>query len=169
MKNNMDVPLVMTVIGKDRTGLVESLAGIVAEHGGNWLESRMCRLGGEFAGILRIHVPAARQAALMGALKALESRGLSVVACADESSAKAATGKLTLLEIVGHDRPGIIREITRVLAGQGVKRGGIVQRMRERADVRRNAFRKHWLQLPAQCDSAVRFAVPWKKSRRTLV
>ena len=44
----MQVPLVMTVIGKDRTGLVESLASLVAEHGGNWLESRMCRLGGEF-------------------------------------------------------------------------------------------------------------------------
>lgn len=50
----MQVSLVMTVIGKDRTGLVESIARLVAAHGGNWLESRMCRLGGEFAGILRV-------------------------------------------------------------------------------------------------------------------
>ena len=49
----MQIPLVMTIIGPDRTGLVESVARVVAEHGGNWLESRMCRLGGEFAGILR--------------------------------------------------------------------------------------------------------------------
>ena len=53
----MKVPLVMTIIGPDRTGLVESVARVVAEHGGNWLESRMCRLGGEFAGILRIELP----------------------------------------------------------------------------------------------------------------
>ncbi len=53
----MPIPLVMTIIGPDRTGLVESLAGCVAENGGNWLESRLCRLGGEFAGILRIEIP----------------------------------------------------------------------------------------------------------------
>jgi glycine cleavage system regulatory protein len=53
----------MTIIGKDRTGLVESIARVVAENGGNWLESRMCRLGGQFAGILRIHVPVEKQSA----------------------------------------------------------------------------------------------------------
>ena len=50
----MLTPLVMTVIGPDRTGLVESIARIVAEHGGNWLESRMSRLGGEFGFKLRV-------------------------------------------------------------------------------------------------------------------
>ena len=40
----MQHSLVMTVIGNDRPGLVESVASIVAEHGGNWLESRMSRL-----------------------------------------------------------------------------------------------------------------------------
>ena len=49
--------LVMTVIGRDRPGLVDSVASLVAEHGGNWLESRMSRLGGHFAGILRVEVP----------------------------------------------------------------------------------------------------------------
>ena len=53
----MQTTLVMTVIGADRTGLVEAVAKVVAEHGGNWLESRMCRLGGEFAGIVRVAVP----------------------------------------------------------------------------------------------------------------
>ena len=42
----MQVSLVMTVIGKDRPGLVDTMARLVAEHDGNWLESRMCRLGG---------------------------------------------------------------------------------------------------------------------------
>ena len=45
----------MTIIGRDRPGLVESVAQVVAAHGGNWLESRMSRLGGHFAGILRVH------------------------------------------------------------------------------------------------------------------
>ena len=110
----------MTIIGKDRTGLVESIARIVAEHGGNWLESRMCRLGGEFAGILRIHVPAAKHPALVSALKELQSQGLTVVAQSDQPLTGAGPGRLTLLEIVGHDRPGIVRQIAAALASQGV-------------------------------------------------
>src|SRR5579863_6140938 len=117
----MQTPLVMTLIGPDRTGLVEALARVVSDHGGNWLESRMCRLGGEFAGILRIHVPAENRAALLAALKGLESQGLNVVASTDAAAAATTiTGKLIRLDIVGHDRPGIIREITRALASQNV-------------------------------------------------
>src|SRR3954466_2953847 len=104
----MQIPLVMTIIGKDRTGLVESVASLVAEHDGNWLESRMCRLGGEFAGILRIHVPAAKQAALMTALNGLQKHGLSVVVSAGEAGTVTGEGQFIALEIVGHDRPGIV-------------------------------------------------------------
>ena len=114
----MQVPLVMTVIGKDRTGLVESLARLVADHGGNWLESRMCRLGGEFAGILRAHVPTERRAALEQALSRLPD--LAVVVRADEAGRSVAELRLAALEIIGHDRPGIVREVTRALAAQGV-------------------------------------------------
>lgn len=116
----MQVPLVMTIIGRDRTGLVESIARTVAEHGGNWLESRMCRLGGEFAGILRIHVPSERKAPLLNALEALQAQGLTVVVRPDAPLAPVGEPRLTTLDIVGHDRPGIVREISRVLASQGV-------------------------------------------------
>jgi len=114
----MQVPLVMTVIGKDRTGLVESVAHLVAEHGGNWLESRMCRLGGEFAGILRVHVPAERRAALEAALAQLA--GLTIVVRLDEPAAVGGPAQLATLEVVGQDRPGIVREITHALSAQGI-------------------------------------------------
>jgi glycine cleavage system regulatory protein len=81
----MQVPLVMTIIGPDRTGLVESVARVVADHGGNWLESRMSRLGGEFAGILRIELPVEKRQMLLDALQALQGRGLTVVVRPDES------------------------------------------------------------------------------------
>ena len=114
----MQVPLVMTVIGQDRTGLVESVARLVAEHGGNWLESRMCRLGGEFAGILRVHVPAEKRAALEGALGKLP--GLTVVVRSDGAGASPEKQQLASMEVVGHDRPGIVREVTGALASMGV-------------------------------------------------
>ena len=116
----MQVPLVMTIIGPDRTGLVESVARVVADHGGNWLESRMCRLGGEFAGILRIELPVENRQTLLDALQTLQGRSLTVVVRPDEAAAAATKGRQTRLEIVGHDRPGIVREITSALARANV-------------------------------------------------
>jgi glycine cleavage system regulatory protein len=110
----------MTIIGPDRTGLVESIARVVATHGGNWLESRMCRLGGEFAGILRVEIVAERKAALIEALDKLQQHGLQIVVRADQLSTAVACGRQTKLEIVGADRPGIVREITSALARAGV-------------------------------------------------
>ena len=114
----MQTTLVMTVIGPDRTGLVESVAKVVAEHGGNWLESRMCRLGGEFAGIVRVAAPTAQRQALEAALGKLA--GLTMVVRGDEPVPSAAQAGLVSLEVVGQDRPGIVREITRALSAQGI-------------------------------------------------
>jgi glycine cleavage system regulatory protein len=116
----MQIPLVMTIIGPDRTGLVESVARVVAEHGGNWLESRMCRLGGEFAGILRIEIPPEKKSPLLAALEELQENGLQLVVRADRSAAAGVSGRQTKLEIIGSDRPGIVREITSALARANV-------------------------------------------------
>jgi glycine cleavage system regulatory protein len=116
----MQRSLVMTVIGQDRPGLVDSVASIVTEHGGNWLESRMSRLGGQFAGIVQVTVPAEKEQALTGALKNLSTRGLNVVVQADQSSPPVPKGPASSLEIVGQDRPGIVRQISHALAGFGV-------------------------------------------------
>ena len=114
----MAIPLVITLVGADRTGLVESVARVVAEHDGNWLESRMCRLGGEFAGILRVEIPAEKKSALLAALQKIS--GLNVVIQPTQSAVVAALGRQTKLEIVGSDRPGIVREITSALARANV-------------------------------------------------
>src|SRR6516164_5380091 len=114
----MQHPLVMTIIGPDRTGLVESVARVVAEHGGNWLESRMCRLGGEFAGILRVEIPAEKKSVLLAALQKISDLNVTVRDDATETAPKNA--RLTTLEIVGNDRPGIVREITSALARANV-------------------------------------------------
>jgi len=114
----MQIPLVMTLIGPDRTGLVESVARAVASHRGNWLESRMCRLGGEFAGILRIEIPEEERATLLAALQKMA--GLTVVVQPDSKPVSAIPGRQTRLDIVGSDRPGIVHEITSALARAGV-------------------------------------------------
>jgi glycine cleavage system regulatory protein len=114
--------LVLTLIGSDRPGLVEAVAGIVAAHGGNWLESRMTHLAGKFAGILRAELPPERTEAALAALAGLEARGLRVVAEAAPRDAREAgpSERAMDLELVGLDRPGIVREIAQLLAANGV-------------------------------------------------
>ena len=112
--------LLLTIIGADRPGLVQLVASRVADHGGNWLESRLCHLGGQFAGIARVEVPAERVAALRSALQQLAAEGLRVSVDTGEGATPLASGSVATLELVGQDRPGILREITGVLAAHGV-------------------------------------------------
>jgi len=109
--------LVLTVIGDDRPGLVGELAAAIAAHQGNWLESSMSRLAGKFAGIVKVSVPATQAAALHASLGKLVA--LKVVAESSEQKS-AATGRRLKLALVGHDRIGIVREVSQVLARHAV-------------------------------------------------
>lgn len=109
--------LVLVLIGPDRPGLVETVADRVAGHGGNWLESRMAQLAGQFAGLLRVEVPADQVPALEAALQALAAQGLQVVV--HGGSAPAQNPQTMDLEVVGQDHPGIVRDIARALARHG--------------------------------------------------
>ena len=68
----------ITFMGKDQPGLVESVASVVAREGGNWLESRMSHLGGQFAGVLRVAIEEAKEASLLKSLLQLQESGLSI-------------------------------------------------------------------------------------------
>jgi glycine cleavage system regulatory protein len=112
--------LVLTLIGPDRPGIVESVAEPIAAHGGNWLESRMAHLAGQFAGILRVEVPDEKASALGDALRRLESKGLRITVQSGPRPAAPAARRALVVDLVGLDRPGIVREISRVLAERGV-------------------------------------------------
>ncbi|MDG2335314.1 MAG: ACT domain-containing protein [Myxococcota bacterium] len=113
----MATSFVLTIIGTDQPGLVEAVAHEVAEQGGSWAESRMARLAGYFAGILEVSVPAERAPALRRALGALEARGLRVmVEEVPEGGVPPLHYTELKLELVGQDRPGIVRDISAGLA-----------------------------------------------------
>lgn len=113
--------LVLTIIGRDRTGLVEELAAVIAAHGGSWDESRMARLAGHFAGVVQIRLPAERADALRADLPGLAARGLSASVVESEFDDRIGSADATLwLELVGQDRPGIVREVSRALAALSV-------------------------------------------------
>jgi glycine cleavage system regulatory protein len=145
----------MTVIGQDRPGLVDSVAALVAEHGGNWLESRMSRLGGHFAGILRVEVPSENEPRLVAALKKLEARGLTVVVHPDQPKPLPASARQSVLEIVGQDRPGIVRDITHALASFGVNVEELETECESAAMSGETLFKaRARLSIPESCDAA---------------
>ena len=55
--------LVVTITCPDRPAIVERVTDMVVAHGGNWEESRLARLGGDFAGIVMVSVPPITRAA----------------------------------------------------------------------------------------------------------
>lgn len=149
----MQRSLVMTVIGQDRPGLVESVASLVTEYGGNWLESRMSRLGGQFAGIVHVDVPADKEKALTDALSQLGGRGLNIVIKTENAQPVPAAQTLSVLEIVGQDRPGIVRQITQALAAFGVNVEELNTECASAAMSGENLFKaRAKLSIPASCN-----------------
>ena len=112
-------PIVLTIIAQDKPGIVQRVSGVIRAHGGAWHQSSMSQLAGRFAGILLGHVPEENMDACLADLEALDSEGLTVVAQPGDLEASTG-GKAYHLELVGHDRPGIMADITAVLAAHQV-------------------------------------------------
>lgn len=111
----MQTSLVLTLLGPDRAGLVKSLAEVVKAHQGNWQESRMVHLAGQFAGLVHISVPQEQVATLTQALQQQQDQGLHILVQQSQGDLTRRVTPLTL-ELIGLDRPGIIHDITQQLA-----------------------------------------------------
>tara|TARA_B100001250_G_scaffold168036_1_gene144706 strand:- start:153 stop:665 length:513 start_codon:yes stop_codon:yes gene_type:complete len=110
----MQTFLVLTVIGEDKPGLVESIAQVIMDNSGNWLESSMSQLAGKFAGILRVSVKNEKADNLVSELNNLSEK-LKVVIERVDVEQENLLSQLVELTLVGNDRPGIIREISGAL------------------------------------------------------
>ena len=115
----MQTKVILTVIGADRPGLTQALAAAVQESGGNWLESRLTRLGGSYVGSVLVELPEAALETLRDKAAHVDAAGLKVtIATADHADAPAGTP--LELALVGQDRPGIIKDVSAALAALGV-------------------------------------------------
>ena len=96
--------LVITIVGPDRPGLVESLSRTIAAHGGSWVESSLSHLAGQFAGVVRATVEDGSAVALQQALTALTTEALHVVVQRGVAAKDAEPRKTIELDLVGADR-----------------------------------------------------------------
>jgi glycine cleavage system regulatory protein len=111
--------LVLTVIGRDRPGLVKAVSETVAAAGGNWLDTRMATLAGQFAGMLLVAIAPEKADSLVASLNKLEAQGLRFIIETGVETPPPA-GQTLRLEVIGHDRPGIVRDVSSILAAHNV-------------------------------------------------
>ncbi|MCG7498572.1 amino acid-binding protein [Vibrio sp. Of7-15] len=108
--------LIVTLIGKDRPGLVELVSNTVLQHQGSWQASNFSNLSGQFAGILHIAVPTQQVKELCKALDDISELHIHFV----EANSTLSSHKTYQLTITGNDRPGIVSEVTTKLASMSV-------------------------------------------------
>lgn len=104
--------LVISCIGPDQAGLVDTLSKIIAKHQGNWQVSSLHHLSGFFAGVIEVAVASEHCEKLISELKAID--GLSCqIKMAEPNLPKVASN--LVLEITANDRAGIVQEVSSVI------------------------------------------------------
>ena len=111
--------VILTAVGEDRPGLTQSLAAAIELAGGNWLESHFARLGGQYVGSVLVELPADRLSELETAVSDAESTGFKV-SILPAAKGQPLPGQPLVFELVGEDRPGIVREVATALAALDV-------------------------------------------------
>ena len=108
--------LIISCIGPDKTGLVDTLSKIISQHNGNWQVSSLHHLSGFFAGVIEVAVEGKNSEALISALHNVS--GLSCQIELAEPNLPDIDSNL-LLEITANDRAGINQEVSSVIHHQG--------------------------------------------------
>jgi glycine cleavage system regulatory protein len=107
--------LVISCIGPDQPGLVETLSKIISKNQGNWQVSSLHHLSGFFAGVIEVAVASENSENLMSELKAIS--GLSCQIEMSEPNLPKEVSNL-VLELTANDRTGIVQEVSSVIHHQ---------------------------------------------------
>ncbi len=116
----MSSSYIITFIGDDRPGLVEQLSRVIEDNQGNWHESRLSQLGGKFAGLILVTLPGDDGTTLEEQLRGISASGLSVRVTPSIEGFSFDVATTVTLTVIGPDRLGIVREISRALASHQV-------------------------------------------------
>lgn len=108
--------IVISCIGPDQTGIVETLSKIINEYQGNWQVSSLHHLSGFFAGVIEVSVDKNKTQALISALQNIKDLNCQI------EVAKSVSEKVNtnlVLDLTANDRAGIVQEISSVIHHQG--------------------------------------------------
>ena len=112
----MYVPLIITFLGSDQTGVVSSISKILEAHQSSWSESRISHLAGKLAGILLVSVPDTHIEDLTIALNEFQRDDLKITVETTKTELIPKAAKTINVELLCKDRIGIIHDVTERLA-----------------------------------------------------
>ena len=113
----------VTAFGTDRPGIAAAVAKVLYEQGGNVEDSRMAILGGHFAMMLIVALPAGAEPSTLEGALAVPAGELDLIVAVRpvaESSPEHAEGTGYVVTVYGADRPGIVYRVCEALASHGV-------------------------------------------------
>ncbi len=111
-------PLVITLVGRDRPGIVETISAIALNNQGNWQASSLSRMAGQFAGIIEVMLPENAYDKFSAQLHAIPELTVHIEK-GNEQTLADLSQRLTLT-VVGNDRPGIVAKLTKLMNQHGV-------------------------------------------------
>lgn len=156
--NPLTTSLVVTIVGRDRPGLVRHLSDCTHGFSVNWADSRMNHFAGQFAGMVHFQVSPEHADAFIEALHKLEAEGLQVKVARNDAPPIAAGKRMLKLELEGPDRPGIVRLLSTSLAERGVSIEDLHTEIVNKAEAEHHVFKvRALLVVPASLgDDALR-------------
>lgn len=115
--------IVVTTVGPDRRGVVNKITEVIVGHHANIEESRMARLGGEFAVIMLLSLPGEKEEELLTGLDSLKALGLTVITRRTNLSRLEKFQGFVPYEIsvIGADHEGIVHRVAHYLAAENVQ------------------------------------------------
>jgi len=115
----MSTSLILNISSHDRPGIMSRLSTVITDGGGNWLESRMARLAGQFVGIVCIDCKKEDESALRASLEFLAKEGIHVQALGPGDLSDYPFTRHIRIDIFGNDRPGIVSQLTKAISCAG--------------------------------------------------
>jgi len=113
--------MVITATGLDRPGIVDQITEVLLEYGANVEESRMARLGGEFAVIMLASVSGEKASGLQQGLAQLGHKSLTIATKMTDVAPGRFKGYIPYeLFVSGADHEGIIHSVAHFLSEQGI-------------------------------------------------
>lgn len=144
--------IIITLFAKDRPGVIRELSDTVLANKGNWLESSLSRLCGQFAGIVHLEIAPEHKSDLLAAFDKLVQTGINItVQQFQDVEADVESDSFEALQILveANDRPGIVEEIATALADEDINIENMDTECESASMAGYNLFRAHmFLALP---------------------
>ena len=106
-------PIIFTLVGRDKPGLISDLAKTVYDMQGNWLGSNFSHMAGHFAGFVQVDLPKDKHQALIDCFSQHPDLKIHLLSGEPQESLDQQSAQI---EITGNDRVGIVQELTQILS-----------------------------------------------------